>query len=69
MICSEWGPTFGDGYDIRIAGNANTTMDSRSNLGYSYPHPQYSCGTNEVKTFLAGSHYFQLDEIEVYQRE
>jgi hypothetical protein len=64
---SECGPTFGD--DIHIANNANTTMDSRSNLGFAYKHPQYGHGTNEGKTFLAGSHKFQLDEIEVYEKE
>jgi hypothetical protein len=44
-------------------------MDSYSDLGYSYKHPQYECGTNESNTFLAGSDYFQLDEIEVHQKE
>jgi hypothetical protein len=38
-------------------------------LGFPYKHPQYAEGTNEAKTFLAGSHSFQLDEIEVYQKE
>jgi hypothetical protein len=66
---SQYGPTFGKGYDIFIANDANTTMDSYSNLGYSYTHPQYEYGTNEVKSFLAGSNYFQLDEIEVYQKK
>ncbi len=40
-----------------------------SNLGCSYKHPQYAYETNEAKSFLAGSHKFQLDEIEVYQKE
>ena len=44
-------------------------MDSFSNLGWTYKHPQYAYGTNEAKSFLAGSHKFQLDEIEVYQKE
>ena len=44
-------------------------MKSYSDLGYSYKHPQYEDGTNEASTFLAGSHKFQLDEIEVYQKE
>ena len=44
-------------------------MVSWSDLGYSYSHPQYEYGTKEAKTFLAGSRDFQLDEIEVYQRE
>jgi hypothetical protein len=68
-ICcySFCGPTFG--YDIRIANNANTTTNSYSDLGFSYSHPQYAQGTNEVQTFLAGSYKFQLAEIEVYQKE
>jgi hypothetical protein len=63
------GPTFGGGYDIRIGDNANKTMESYSDLGDSYSHPQFIQGTNEAKTFLAGSNYFQLDEIEVYHKE
>ena len=68
-ICcnSSFGPKFGD--DIHIANNANSTMDSFSNLGSTYKHPQYAYGTNEAATFLAGSFEFQLDEIEVYQKE
>jgi hypothetical protein len=64
---SESGPIFGN--DICMENNANTTMHSCSYLGSSYDHPQYARGTNEAKTFLAGSHDFQLDEIEVYQKE
>jgi hypothetical protein len=64
---SSNGPTFGD--DIIISNNANTTMDCESNLSFTYKHPQYAYGTNEAQTFLAGSHEFQLDEIEVYQKE
>ena len=44
-------------------------MDSCSNLGCAYSHPQYAQGTNEAKTFLGGSSEFQLDEIEVYQKD
>jgi hypothetical protein len=67
----EYGPIFGGGffYDIFISNNANTTMDSYSNLGDFFKHPQYAKGTNEAQTFLAGSYKFQLDEIEVYQKE
>ena len=64
---SEWGPSFGP--DIIINNNANTTMNSFSNLGHTYKHPQYAYGSNEARTFLAGSKYFQLDEIEVFQKE
>ncbi len=44
-------------------------LDSSSYLGLDYLHPQYAQGTNEAETFLAGSYKFQLDEIEVYQKE
>jgi hypothetical protein len=68
IYCSSgYGPSFG--WDIIIANNANITMDSYSNLGHTYRHPQYALGTNEAQTFLAGSWYFQLDEIEVFQKE
>jgi hypothetical protein len=64
---TELGPTFGG--DICIKNNSNTTMDSYSNFGRSYKHPQYAFGTKEAKTFLAGSYKFKLNEIEVYQKE
>jgi hypothetical protein len=74
---SENGPSFG--IDIHIVNNANTAMGSYSQLGYSrlgysrlgysYLHPQYTYGTDDANTFLAGSYEFQLDEIEVYQKE
>jgi hypothetical protein len=64
---SSYGPTFGE--DICIADNPNTTMDCYSDLGITYKHPQYAYGTNKAQTFLAGSCKFQLDEIEVFQRE
>ena len=64
---SDDGPTFGD--DITIVNNANTTMDSYSDLGCAYKHPQYAFETNEAKTFLAGSYKFQLSEIEIYKKD
>jgi hypothetical protein len=64
---SGCGPSFG--FDIHIADNANIRMDSFSNLGFSYKHPQYAFGTDVAQTFLAGSKWFQLDEIEIYQKE
>jgi hypothetical protein len=66
---SDYGPTFGGGHDIYVANNANTGMNSVSNLGRTYRHPQYEEGTDEAKTLLAGSFQFQLDEIEVYKKE
>ena len=61
------GPTFGD--DISINDNPNTTMDSCSQLSDCYKHPLYAFRTNGAQTFLAGSFKFQLEEIEVYQKE
>jgi hypothetical protein len=65
--CSVFGPTFGD--DINIINNPNTTMDSHSDLSHTYSHPRYEFNTNEGQTFLSGSYNFQLDEIEVYEKE
>jgi hypothetical protein len=64
---SECGPSYVGG--IIIKNNANTTIDSYSNLGFNYKHPQYAYETVEAESFLAGSYKFQLAEIEVYQRE
>ena len=64
-----YGPTFGAGHAIYISSNANTTNGSHSYLGQTYIHPQIAYGTNEAQTFLAGSYQFQLNEIEVYQKE
>jgi hypothetical protein len=58
------GPIFGNN-DILICHDADTTMDSCSDLGRSYEHPQPSQG----KSYLAGSYHFRLSEIEVYQKE
>jgi hypothetical protein len=70
ILCNpEFGPIFGNGCDICIANDANKTLVSYSNLGYSYKNPQYAHGTTAAKTFLAGSYNFQLDEIGVYQKE
>jgi len=61
---SECGPIFG-GHDIRIYNNGKSCSD----LGDCYSHPQYAEGTKEANSFLAGSRNFQLDEIEIYQKE
>ena len=66
---SSLGPVFGDGHDIYIADNANETMNSYTILGDTYKHPEYVQGSDQVQTFLAGSFEFQLDEIEIYQKE
>ena len=68
ILCnSEYGPTFGDGPDIYVDSNANTTRQSYSRLGNTFKHLQYRMGTNEARSFLAGSIDFQLSEIEIYE--
>ena len=68
IFCSiSYGPTFG-GYDIIIADKSNINTKSHSNLGHSYIHPDYRFETNEAKSFLAGSHTFQVSEMEVYTK-
>jgi hypothetical protein len=66
ILCdSSCGPTFGAGHDLHICNLANKSEGSHSNLGHSYQHPK----SNQGKSYLAGSHHFQLSEIEVYQKE
>ena len=65
---ANYGPTFGGGYDIFISNDANKNEESYSKLDYSYKHPSYMYGSNEAKTFLAGSFHFKLSEIEVYRK-
>ena len=58
---SDNGLSFGGVY---ICYNSNTNQYSSSNLGRTNKHPQYASRTD----FLAGSKYFQLSEIVVYQK-
>ena len=64
---ADYGPIFGFN-DIEISNNSNTNSNSLSNLGDVYKHSQYNAGTNEAKSFLAGTEKFQLSEIEVYKK-
>jgi len=66
----EFGPTFGFsvpniGNDILIKGKSGNI----SNLGYTYKHPQYDNRSEKVKSFLAGSKEFLLEEIEVFLKK
>ncbi len=63
----SYGPTFGGGHDFYISPSSNVNINSYSNLGHTYVHPNYRNGTNEAKNFLAGSYNFSTSEIEVYQ--
>jgi hypothetical protein len=64
---SEYGPTFG--HDIYIANDANITINCCSNLGLTYHHPQYVEGTNEARTFLAGSFNFNWMKLKFIKKE
>jgi len=56
---SGHGPTFGGGYDIYIANNANSNTHSYTYLGKSN---YYSVPSG----VLAGTHSFTPDEVEVF---
>jgi len=62
---SYFGPIFGSG-DIHIMSSSNSNRRSFSYFGNSYEHADYQFGTEKAKTILAGSHYFQTHEIEVF---
>ena len=51
-----------------IADQSNINATSSSNLGLSYIHPNFNYRSDEVKSFLAGSHKFKVSEIEVYKK-
>jgi hypothetical protein len=46
--------------DFYIADKSNININSCSNLGHSYTHPDYVYESNEARSFLAGSYYFQV---------
>ena len=60
---SGHGPTFGAGYDIYIADNANSNTDSYTNFGHSYSVPSR---VQDPHTILAGTNKFTPDEVEVF---
>jgi len=66
IYCStRYGPYFGVS-DLEINDNSNVNIESYANLGYSYEHPDYEYRSDEADSFLAGSNYFQVSEIEVF---
>ena len=54
----SYGPTFGGGYDFNIKDQSNLNTNSYSSLGYSYqlPFTNFSSGSTEAQSFLAGSY-------------
>lgn len=72
IYCSRsCGPIFGDakGLDLKIGDSSNTSLTSFSNLGVSFPHPKFVRESDEAMSFLAGSTYFYVADIEVFQIE
>ena len=59
------GPTFGTGPDIKVANNAHSNMESRTNFGHGYSVPTKRSKT-QAYTILAGSEHFSPDEVEVF---
>jgi len=58
-----YGPTFGTGWDIYIANNANSNTVSYTAFGNSYSVPS---GVQDKNTILAGTRNFTPDEVEVF---
>lgn len=62
------GPSFGVG-NIHLENNCQFDKSSFAFLGDSYQHPQYSYGSREALSFLGGTPWFQISEIEVFKKE
>ena len=61
----SFGPTFGAGFDIYIANNANSNSNSYSDFGQSNYYSVPS-GVQDQYTILAGTRNFTPDEVEVF---
>jgi hypothetical protein len=73
ICCSSYfGPIFcalrySVGYDaIHTANKSNLSTNSYSHLGENYKHSEYTFESIEAKSFLAVTHEFKVNEIEVY---
>ena len=62
--CNTYGPTFGNGHDIRVANDALNNQASYTRCGYVYSVPSgYSSGDCG---FFTGGRYFTPTDIEVF---
>jgi hypothetical protein len=69
IYCNQnYGPCFGND-DIKISNNCNANTASESILGLTYGESDVEYGSDESKTILAGSRYFQVAEIEVFSKD
>ena len=64
---SNSGPIFGSGHDLYIADKSNTNDDSYSSLGFTYTHRDFQRDSESANSILAGTQFFEVDEIEVFQ--
>ena len=63
------GPTFGNGFDLKIANGAGSNTDSYTNLGKAYVQVAgYKYGASDTQSLLAGSYNFQPHEVEVFHQ-
>ena len=60
---SNYGPTFGGGFDLRIYNNAASNTFSKTNFGHTYQPPS---GVSSSGTILAGTYIFSPSEVEVF---
>ena len=63
--CSNYGPTFGTGPDLRIANNPNTNTTCSARLSNTYQLP----AGQKANTFFTGAETFNLTELEVFSFE
>ena len=67
LICNpDYGPSFGK--DMMILSDSNLKRGSFAELGNWYQHPDYLEGTDIANNILAGSHFFETVEIEVFAK-
>ncbi|XP_074627755.1 uncharacterized protein LOC141885772 [Acropora palmata] len=66
--CTNYGPTFGHGYDIRIHNNAASNRYSYTGCGSTYPLPPgYSSSYSSCRFYAGGgSHTFTPTDVEVF---
>jgi len=64
---NDFSATFGAGNDLHISDSSNTKAGSCTGFPYSYKCSKFTTVTEESKAYLAGSCWFTVEEIEVYQ--
>lgn len=70
ILCSKrYGPAFGyKARELCVFSTKDSLRVGESNLGYYFKHPSFDFDSEEAKTFLAGTHQFRVQEIEVFMQ-